>query len=126
MKPSPIPGDVLASFDAAVLLINDLTAEAVKIKDKYGSTSKLFETKVAQIETIKTLYNKTKYFIEAAVELNKKLGVECLGLELQLTQELYGFTFSQAAKFLGLKFSDEFIKMHDDIDGIIEKLRAVK
>lgn len=126
MKASPIPGDVLRAFDSAVLLINDLTAEAVRIKEKYGAESKLLKTKLAQIETIRELYNKAKAFIELALDHNKRLGVECMGLNLQLTQELYACTFSQAAKILGLNFSDDFIKAHDDIDGIIEKLRAVK
>jgi hypothetical protein len=126
MKSEKIPEGVLRSFDAAVLLLNDLAQEAVDLKTKFGERSKLYKTKLEQIAKIKDLYNNSKSFIELLVERNKVLAAETIGLQIHLTQELYGMTFSQAAKVLDLNFSPEFIALQDEVDGIIKNLRALK
>ena len=128
MKTEQIPGDVLRSFDAAVLLLNDLAAEAVDIKTKYGERSKLYKTKLEQIEKIKALYKATKSFIETLVDRNNHLVMEVIGLQIHLTQELYAMTFSQAAEVLKYKgdFSPEFIAAQDAVDKIIKDLRGLK
>jgi thiamine monophosphate synthase len=116
----------LRSFDAAVLLLNDLAQEAVDIKTKYGERSKLYKTKLEQIEKIKALYNASKSFIEVLVNRNTVLAAEVIGLQVHLTQELYGMSFSQAAKVLELDFSPEFIAAQDEVDKIIKDLRGLK
>jgi len=126
MKTEQIPGDVLRSFDAVVVLLNDLAQEAVDIKTKYGERSKLYKGKLAQIEKIKALYNASKSFIEDLVNRNTVLAAEVIGLQVHLTQELYGMTFSQAAKVLELDFSPEFIAAQDEVDRIIQDLRGLK
>ena len=126
MRSQPLPADVLRSFDAAVLLLNDLAQEAVDIKTKYGERSKIYKTKLEQIEKIKALYNSTKGFIEVLIDKNKYLGAEVIGLQIHLTQELYAMTFTQAAEVLGFKFSPEFIAAQDEVDRIIQDLRGRK
>jgi hypothetical protein len=126
MKTEQIPGDVLRSFDAVVVLLNDLAQEAVDIKTKYGERSKLYKGKLEQIEKIKALYNSTKSFIEILVDRNNHLAAEVIGLQVHLTQELYGMSFAQAAKVLELDFSPEFIAAQDEVDKIIKDLRGLK
>jgi hypothetical protein len=126
MRSQPIPQDVLRSFDAAVLLLNDLAQEAVDIKTKYGERSKIYKTRLAQIEKIEALYKATKRFIEILVDKNKYLGAEVIGLQIHLTQELYAMTFTQAAQVLGFEFSPEFIAAQDQVDRIIQDLRGRK
>jgi thiamine monophosphate synthase len=126
MRSQPLPEDVLRAFDAVVLLLNDLAQEAVDIKTKYGERSKLYKTRLEQIEKIKALYNASKSFIEVLVNRNTVLAAEVIGLQVHLTQELYGMSFSQAAKVLELDFSPEFIAAQDQVDKIIQDLRGLK
>ena len=121
-----IPENVSRSFDKIVILLNDLAAEAVSIKEKFGDRSKLYQTKLAQIETIKLFYNTTKKFIEGQAEREKYLKAEVIGLQIHLTQELYSMTFRQAAEVLELNFSPEFVAAQDEIDKIIKILKDKK
>ena len=123
VEKNSIPESVSRSFDKIVILLNDLAAEAVSIKEKFGDRSKLYQTKLAQIETIKLFYNTTKKFIEGQAERETYLKAEVIGLQVHLTQELYGMTFNQAAEVLGFKFSPEFTALQDEVDKIIQTLK---
>jgi hypothetical protein len=123
-KSYPLPEDLRKSYDATVLLINDLTAEAASLKEKFGDRSKLFQSKLAQIETIKSLYNGTANYIDKVTRHNTHLGVKLMGVEIQLAQIAFDMTFVEAMRYHGYPtdgLSPEFIKMHEEADELIRK-----
>jgi hypothetical protein len=121
MEKNPIPEELRRSFDDTVLLVSKLTDEAAGLLQKFGERSKLYKEKVAQVETLRKMYKGTTEYIEHLIKVNTSIGAARIGLEIMLMQHQHALSFKQAADVLGYKFSDEFIKVQDEVDAIIAK-----
>jgi hypothetical protein len=123
-KEHPLPEEVRKSFDKTVMVIQEMTAEAATLKEKFGDRSKLFIVKRDQINSLTEFYNTITKYIETLHRHNTHLGVRLMGAEIHLAQELYGLTFVKAAEHLGYTgFSPEFIRMQEEADVIIKDLK---
>lgn len=122
MEKNPIPADLRKSLDDTVLLITKLTDEAADLLQKFGNKSKLYKEKLAQVETLRKMYKGTTEYIEHLIKCNAEIGVNMIGLELMLMQNLHGVSFRQAAEILGYKFSEEFLKIQEGVDELIAKV----
>jgi hypothetical protein len=121
-KPYPIPEEVVRSFDAVVIALNEMTQEAADIKQKFGDRSKLLEKKIAHINAVRSLYNEAKSYIEDLIKKNSHLGIKMIGTEILLLQLQTGMKFGDAAKVLGYQFSKEHIEAQEKLDDLLKEV----
>lgn len=121
MSQTPIPEELRRSFDQTILLISAIKDEAEELKVKFGERSKLYKTKIAQVETLSNFYNASSSYIEHLLKMLTTVGVDIIGANLCLMQREHNLTFGQAAKALGYDFKPEFIEVQELIDELIKE-----
>lgn len=124
MKGNPLPEELRRSFDEIILVVNKMQEEAVGLLEKFGSSSKLYKDKVAQIDAIRKLYKLSSAYIERMLELNIGLGATAIAMDIQIAQKNYGMTYGQATRLLGYKVSAAHVKTVEAVDELIERLYA--
>lgn len=111
-----------ATYERAVLLINELTEEVQALEIKYGTESKLVNKKKEQIETIRTLYKNSAAYIDFMRDLNFKLTINYQALEIVTLHHETGLPYEKIARMMDYNQAD--FKKLDDIDPLFRKMMA--
>jgi len=60
--------DLQKAFDDALMVVNAMTDDAARLREKFGESSQLFKDRLHQIEVIKNLYRASAAFINNSQE----------------------------------------------------------
>ena len=112
------------AFENALLVINDMTDDALRIKEKYGSDSKLLERKLHELEVVKNLYKQAAEYINTTQDKMHIMEVNHKVLEVMALKEDAGLPWRNVGVILGDPNPQrwEFI---DRIDTLIANVKAV-
>jgi hypothetical protein len=117
---NPVPEDLRRSFDAAILVINALKEEADSIAVKFGTSSKIYKAKLAQVDTLRAFYGSAAAAIERLTNFSIKVGASAIALDIEVMQVRHGLSFRQASDILGVIFSEDKILAVEAVDAIIK------
>lgn len=120
-----LPDDVVRAYDAAVVIIQDIQSEADEISFKFGTSSKLFKRKQAQVDGLKAFYKDSSMFINSINSLARLLQTNYVAMQVILFQKETGMPFNKVCDVLKVPMSEEQIISVTAADKIISDLREL-
>lgn len=109
-------------YNHSAMVINKMTEEIITLQEKFGTASKLVETKKEQLTQIRTLYDKTLAYINYVRELNYNMYNEFMFIEMERHKKEMGLSYQQLAVLSG-RDPNEWKKV-DEWDKVITSIKT--
>ncbi len=121
-KDKAMYNDIEVVYNESALTINRITEEIVNLQEKFGTSSKIVETKKNQLAQIRRLYDKTLSYINYLRELNHSMYNEFMFIEMERHKKEMGLSYQQLAVLSG-KNPKEWEKI-DKLDRVIASIKT--
>lgn len=109
------------TFDKVAPVLNDLSAEFIKLQGNYGDRSQFTLKKKEQLDAFRALYDNALTYINYLRGINASMYIDFLSVEMIRQSRQHGLTCSQIANIAGLDPSKW--KKIDRVETLIRDLR---